>query len=149
MVWWLGIPVAAWAGKKIYDAVTSDSDSSSNSHDYEKEARKKERRARKEFARMQARLTLRGYLQGQGIDEDMQLECWVKPSKLRSDSERADLVRECMARFEQTPTMCALADEIEDAKRQALITQVAISRLKLSQVAYSLGRKGGTDNVWE
>lgn len=149
MVWWLGIPVAVWAGKKIYDAVNSDSDSSSYSHDYEEEAREKERRARQGLARKQARLALRGYLQGQGIDKDKQLERWVTASKLRSDSEQADLVRECMARFEQTQTMCALADEIEDAQRAALITKVAIVRFRGAQEAYSLSRNSGTDNVWE
>lgn len=150
MIWLLGVPVVLWAGKKLYDAATSDSDGASDySPEDEAKARSRERQAQRQLALERARLLLRGYLHGQGIEPDHELDRQITRSELKSEVGRNRLLEECMRRFEETPEMMELAaeigmEEVSVVKLRVdprLLRTVALMRL-LEQLTLRLEKMG-------
>lgn len=143
-MWWLGIPVAAWAAKKIYDAVTDESDSSnSSSHDYEAEARQRERRAQRKLAREQADMTLRGFLQGQGMVIDENFERHIVDGIKGGTSGLLHLTQECKRRFEESSENISLEKEIEAVEIDTVRLALAQTILAFAKIKYKTDQSGG------
>lgn len=139
MAWWLAVPLAIWAGKKLYDAVTSDSGSSSSaSRDYDAAARMQEKEERKELARKKASMNLQGYLKSFGIEQDV--SAWVTSGDLLNESGRKRFVAECVKRFGETPSVQELAEEHKMSEVAANSTRLALLALAAARAAYEAER---------
>lgn len=131
-MWWLGIPVAVWAAKKIYDAVDESSSSSSySSNDYDEKAEESERNAKRSLAIENARVTLKSFLKSHAVTvENKDLNFLKSPSfgvgigvAFLGEEER--LIR----KFKNTAEISELDEAIKRAEIE--VAKVALARTSL------------------
>lgn len=145
MVWWLGVPVALWVGKKAYDAVRNNSDDVYRpAPDDGAAVRRREREAQRELALERARMLVRSYLQGEGVMLDDELERLLVQDGLASEAGRQRLLEVAMGQFEESQAMVLPAIEIHEAQSALFKTRSAKSSLAMTTMTWLLEKMVST-----
>lgn len=144
MIWEL------WKSFKMIDAAAKAAGSArSYSTSSQEDAWERERRARRQIALERARLHMRGFLQGFGVEMDKELEHKINRGWIRIESGRKRLMQECFLRFDATNEMEELAAEIAreevavgEAKVAMSMLKTAVALNRLEQLASEMSELG-------